>query len=215
MVTSPSPSHVVFRPQDANLTSVGVVKVPDALPEQLGMIGFFYPTQCRTDLCGAALTSVHPDLLDPTLTLEVYIGDLGLDSGVPRSVYSLDTSDLTQVAGRESDAPGLLLKVGDRIELPDGLGSVELESVPRFAAFDIHHDPTQGWVLTFSLLVLAGLLTGLFVPRRRIWVKVIEDEEGTRVEYAGLARGEDPGLEGAVAALAGAHSQQLAIRLNQ
>ena len=36
---------VPFLPQDANLTSLGVVKVPDGLPEQVGMIGFFYPTQ--------------------------------------------------------------------------------------------------------------------------------------------------------------------------
>ncbi|MCY7289503.1 MAG: cytochrome c biogenesis protein ResB, partial [Cryobacterium sp.] len=36
---------VPFLPQDANLTSLGVIKVPDGLSEQLGMIGFFYPTQ--------------------------------------------------------------------------------------------------------------------------------------------------------------------------
>ena len=36
---------VPFLPQDANLTSIGVVKVPDGLREQLGMVGFFYPTQ--------------------------------------------------------------------------------------------------------------------------------------------------------------------------
>ena len=27
------------------MTSLGVVKVPDGLPEQLGLVGFFYPTQ--------------------------------------------------------------------------------------------------------------------------------------------------------------------------
>ena len=36
---------VPFLPQDTNMTSLGVVKVPDGLPEQLGLVGFFYPTQ--------------------------------------------------------------------------------------------------------------------------------------------------------------------------
>ncbi|WXZ49510.1 cytochrome c biogenesis protein ResB [Clavibacter tessellarius] len=32
----------------------------------------------------------------------------------------------------------------------------------------MHHDPTQGWVLLFAILILGGLLTSLFVPRRRV-----------------------------------------------
>ncbi len=38
-------ADVPFLPQDAKLTSLGVVKVPDGLREQVGMLGFFYPTQ--------------------------------------------------------------------------------------------------------------------------------------------------------------------------
>ncbi len=36
---------VPFLAQDTNMTSLGVVKVPDGMPEQLGLVGFFYPTQ--------------------------------------------------------------------------------------------------------------------------------------------------------------------------
>jgi len=207
---------VAFLPQDANLTSVGVIKVPDALPEQLGLQGFFYPTVCSTDVCGdGALTSVHPDLLDPTLTLNVYTGDLGLDAGVPTSAYVLNTDDLTQVAGREADVAGLLLKLGDTIELPDGLGSVTFDSVDRFVSLDIHHDPTQLWVLAFAILILGGLLTGLFVPRRRVWVKAVTGPDGIHIEYAGLARGEDPTLESAVSDIARKHSAQLGLKLSK
>jgi cytochrome c biogenesis protein len=206
---------VAFLPQDANLTSVGVVKVPDALPEQLGLQGFFYPTVCSEDLCGSALSSVHPDLRSPVLTLQVYTGDLGLDEGVPTSAYALDTDDLTEVAGRNAEADSLLLRIGDTIDLPDGLGSVEFTGVQRFVSLDIHHDPTQIWVLVFSILVLAGLLTGLFIPRRRVWVKAVETAEGTRFEYAGLARGEDPTLESAVADIAKKHSASLGLKLIQ
>ena len=207
---------VAFLPQDANLTSLGVVKVPDALPEQLGMRGFFYPTVCSEDVCGdGALTSVHPDLRDPTLTLQVYTGDLGLDEGVPSNAYALNLDKLTQVAGSDADAPALLLKIGDVIDLPDGLGSVEFTGVQRFVSLDVHHDPTQLWVLVFAILVLAGLLTGLFIPRRRVWIKAQQSADSTRFEYAGLARGEDPLLETAVADIAHKHSAALGLKMTQ
>jgi cytochrome c biogenesis protein len=207
---------VAFLPQDANLTSLGVVKIPDSLPEQLGLRGFFYPTVCSDDVCGdGALTSVHPDLRDPTLTLQVYTGDLGLDEGVPTSAYTLNTDNLTQVAGGDADAASLLLKVGDTIDLPDGLGSVEFTGIQRFVSLDIHHDPTQIWVLVFAILVLGGLLTGLFVPRRRVWIKAVQTDGGTRFEYAGLARGEDPTLESAIADIATKHSTSLGLKLIQ
>jgi len=58
------------------------------------------------------------------------------------------------------------------------------------------------------------LLTGLFVPRRRVWIKVKPGSDGqVTLEYAGLARGEDPGLENAVTDIAAKHSQLLGLRL--
>ncbi|HWL01051.1 MAG TPA: cytochrome c biogenesis protein ResB [Microbacteriaceae bacterium] len=190
----------LFRPMDSNLGSLGVVKIPDGLAEQIGMEGFLYPTAIRLE--SGAFASSHPDLRGPLVTLEVYTGDLGLDTGRATNAYVLDTESLTQIAGRTADAPTIALRVGDRVDLPDGLGSVELTAIPRFAALDIHSDPAQGWVLTFVILAVAGLLLSLFIPRRRVWARVIEDADGVRLEWAGLARGEDPRLADAVASLA-------------
>ncbi|OUE20459.1 Cytochrome c biogenesis protein Ccs1 [Clavibacter michiganensis] len=196
-------ADVPFLPQDAKLTSLGVVKVPDGLREQVGMLGFFYPTQGAEK---APFFSSYPDLDNPLLTLNVYTGDLGIDGGVPTSVYTLDTGDLTQLTGGKTGVQSIELAPGQTTDLPDGLGSVSLDSVPRFVSFDVHHDPTQRWVLLFAILVLGGLLTSLFVPRRRVWVKAVPQADGsTTLEYAGLARGEDPTLEAAVAALADKH----------
>ncbi|WP_173922886.1 cytochrome c biogenesis protein ResB [Agromyces sp. Marseille-P2726] len=213
---------VPFLPQDANLTSIGVVKVPDGLDEQLGMVGFFYPTQ--TTLGSGAYASSYPDLVYPVLTLNVYQGDLGIDEGTPTSVYTLDPTSMEQLTGGETGVDSIELMPGDTVELPNGLGSVTFEdvspdagsdaaadvysqSVSRFASFDIHDDPSQGWVLAFAVLILAGLLVSLFVPRRRMWVKAARRPDGTVVlEYAGLARGEDPGLEEAVRAFADKHA---------
>ncbi|WP_157007391.1 cytochrome c biogenesis protein ResB [Agromyces laixinhei] len=231
---------VPFLPQDANLTSIGVVKVPDGMPEQLGMVGFFYPTQ--TELTSGAYTSSYPDLILPVLTLNVYEGDLGIDEGTPTSVYTLDTSTLTQLSGGDTGVDSIELKPGETVELPNGLGTVTFEdvtpgaapaadsasdadadsdgntdadaadrnyaqSVSRFASFDIHHDPTQMWVLAFAALILGGLLVSLFVPRRRLWVKAVTKPGGSVVlEYAALARGDDPGLADAVTAFADKHA---------
>jgi cytochrome c biogenesis protein len=201
-----------FLPQDAHLTSLGVIKVPDGLAEQLGLVGFFYPTAAK--LPSGALTSGFPELLDPLLTLRAFTGDLGLDAGVPRSVYQLETDDMTEIAGSNVDVPALELRPGQTVDLPNGLGTIELTEVKRFASFDIHRDPSQVWVLTFAILILAGLFTGLFIPRRRVWVKATENADGTvTLEYAGLARGEDPRLEAAVADIAASHSKQLGLKV--
>ena len=191
----------LFRPLDTNLSSLGVIKIPDGLAEQIGMQGFLYPTAIRLE--SGAFASSHPDLRGPLLTLEVYTGDLGLDDGVPKNAYVLDTASLTQVAGRDAPAETITLRVGDRVELPDGLGSVELTEIPRFVALDIHHDPAQGWVLGFVIAAVAGLLVSLFIPRRRVWAKAVTEADGSvRLEWAGLARGEDPRLAEAVRSLA-------------
>ena len=216
---------VPFLPQDANLTSLGVVKVADGLSSQIGMRGFFYPTAASLDT--GALASTNPDLFNPELTLFVYKGDLGINKGVPTSVYSLDTDKMKEIAGLDSAAGAIKLKPGQSVKLPDNLGSVTFDntapasdpknlekSVPRFVSLDIHRDPTLGWVLFFAICVLGGLLTSLFIPRRRVWVKAIEEADGgLRLEYAGLARGEDPGLDSAVADIAKKHSQHLGLRL--
>jgi cytochrome c biogenesis protein len=195
---------IPFLPQDTNLTSLGVVKVPDGLPQQVGMIGFFYPTETKQS--NGLLASVHPDLVNPVLSLNVFTGDLGLNTGAPKSVYVLDTAKMTPVAGRGTAEKALRLTPGQTVPLPNGLGSVELTSVKRFASFQVTHDPTQTWMFVFALLVLGGLATGLFVPRRRVWVRITDDaDSGWVVEYAGLARGDDPRLQSIISALAHNH----------
>jgi cytochrome c biogenesis protein len=196
---------VPFLATDGNLTSGGVIKVPDGLSDQLGMQGFFYPDAVANDL--GALTSFSPNLTENALlTLFVFRGDLGLADGRGANVYTLDTENMEQLAGRED---ALALQIGDTVDLPDGMGTLELESVATYVGLDIHHDPAQAWVLGFALAAVGGLLTSLFIPRRRMWIKVVSGADGTRVEYAGLARGEDPGLAVAVAELARAHTEAL------
>jgi len=211
---------VEFLPQDANMTSLGVVKISDGMPEQLGLIGFFYPTAVKLD--SGAFTSAHGGLNIPLLTLDVYEGDLGIDSGKPVSVYQLDTNGMTKLNGRGTDVKSIQLQPGETADLPDGLGTVTFDneapqgakdfsqSVKRYVSLQINHDDSAIWVLGFALLALAGLGLALFVPRRRMWVKATASDDGAvHLEYAGLARGEDPTLAAAVDDLVRGHERLL------
>ena len=182
---------VVFLPLDANLTSQGVIKVPDAVPTELGFEGLFLPTAAVDAERGPY--SLFPDTLDPRLFLTAYTGDLGLGDGEPQSVYRLDTSGLDQVT--EQGRPfARALQVGDTATLPGDLGTVTFDGVARFANFQIAYDPGKEASLVAAILLLAGLTASLAIRRRRVWVRARTTEGGsTRVDAAGqvLSRGAD------------------------
>jgi cytochrome c biogenesis protein len=180
----------VFLPQDSNMTSLGVIKVPDALPEQVGIIAFFYPTAQQLD--SGAYTSIYPDPIDPLMTMNVYSGDLGLDEGIPKNVFALDTTDLEVVASREGPNDPIQLRIGETVDLPNQLGKVRFDGLLRFASLDVAYNPGGIWVLFFAMLSLSSMGLSLMTPRRRIWVR--RNGDGT-IELAALARSDDPRLE--------------------
>ncbi|MGV3712073.1 cytochrome c biogenesis protein ResB [Pseudolysinimonas sp.] len=200
---------IPFLATDNNLTSMGVIKVPDGLAEQVGMRGFFYPRPYA--LPSGALASFQPQLDDSALmTLMVYSGNIGLDDGTDSNVYSLRTDNLTELAGRDDP---ISLGIGETKDLPNGLGTITFDGVVRYIGVDIHRDPVQVLVLVFTLLAIGGLLAGVLVPRRRIWIKAIPGPDGTRLEYAGLARGEDAALPAEVTEVARLHTESLERRM--
>lgn len=186
---------VVFLSQDANLTSVGVVKIPDGLTQQVGMKGFFYPT--ATELDSGALTSSNPNPDKPTVTFNVYTGDLGLDAGIPSNVFELNTDLMKQIAGNHTDV-NVILGLGDSVELPGGLGSVEFSDLKRFIGVDIRHDPTQLGVGLSTAFAIGGLLISFSTRRRRVWVVGTAAPSGDTVRWGALSRSEDPGLSDSV-----------------
>lgn len=177
---------VPFLPADqATFTSEGVVKVPDASPEQLAFSGFFTPTTART---AGGITSTFPAPNDPAVTLLAYAGDLGLDSGVPQSVYQLDTNRLDRLEAQ-------VLRPGDTMELPDDLGALTFTGYKQYATFQVTYDPARWIALITAVLAVVGLIATLAVRRRRIWVRARDggaDAGRTLIEVGGLPRA-DPG----------------------
>lgn len=181
---------VVAKLQGDNYYSSVVIKVPDAKPDQLGFAGFFLPTAFVTE--EGVSFSGDPELINPQLTLNSYFGDLGLNAGSPQNVFELDVKKLTPLNARNLDAGGITLAPGTTYTLPDGKGTISFDGVKRYIGVDIHHNPGQLYALIFALLAVAGLVTSLYVNRRRVWVRTGTHPDGrTMVEYGLLARGED------------------------
>lgn len=165
-------------PQDKNFKSLCTVKVPDARPEQLGFSGFFTPTSVRNPATG--IESGYPAPNAPGLTLLASRGDLGLDSGVPQSVYRLDTKRLTPVGSR-------FLAPGDVFDLPSG-GSIAFTGLEEWATFQVARDPGKGTALLASIGVVVGLLLSLRVRRRRVWVRLVAAPDPPAASAGGGAR---------------------------
>ncbi len=115
-------------PQDGNFTSQCVLKVPDARPDQLAFTGYFFPTV----IDGGGPVSYFPGALSPQVYLNAWTGDLQLDNGVARSVYSLDTSGLNPVKAKTTDGAPLViaLEPGESQVLPGGQGTHHLHRPP-------------------------------------------------------------------------------------
>jgi len=176
---------VTFLPQDGNLRSIGSIKVPDANPE-VGFVASFLPTYSRSADDGGI--SIYPQLLDPRLLFSVWSGDLGLNSGIPQSVYRIDTSKMQNL--------GLgALKIGESFTYPGG--TITLEGVVPWINLQFVEDRGKGFALFGGIFAILGLLTSLYGRRRRIWVRV----NGSQVEVAGLAKNNAPGLEDEIARL--------------
>ncbi len=170
----------------AGLTSEGVIKVPDAKPDQLGFAGVFLPTAIDD---GGTLESVFPAALNPRVSLISYQGDLDMNTDQSQTVYQLNTAGLTElpVAPRP-------LAPGQSIKLPGGAGTLTFTGYRQWASLAITYDPGQIPALIAGLAALAGLLLSFFVRRRRMFVRAYPGPDGrTVVDVGGLVRSDPAG----------------------
>ncbi|MFD5570777.1 cytochrome c biogenesis protein ResB [Streptomyces cadmiisoli] len=199
---------VPLLPLDGFVTSTGAIKVMDGYRnadgerEQLGFNAFFVPTFAGEGR--GTMTSQFPALLNPRLALSAYHGDLGVDSGIPQSVYQLNKKSLKEFKDSEGDLFKQRLKIGETMTLPNGAGSVTFEGVKEWASFSIARQPASGWALAGSVAAILGLAASLFIQRRRVWVRAVRGDDGvTVVEMAGLGRSESAKVPEELGELAG------------
>ncbi|MEU6255383.1 cytochrome c biogenesis protein ResB [Streptomyces sp. NPDC047043] len=204
--------NVVYRdavpllPLDSNVTSTGVVKVLDGyknakgVGEQIGISAFLLPTYTK----GSETASTFPALLNPVLNLTPYHGDLGVNSGIPQSVYQLDKSHMKEFKDSKGAQLRDNLKPGQTMKLPNGAGTITYETTKQWANFQVVQQPGTDWALAGSLAAIFGLAGSLFIQRRRVWVRAVAGPDGvTVVEMAGLGRSESAKVPEELGDLAG------------
>ncbi|GCB47012.1 cytochrome c biogenesis protein ResB [Streptomyces sp. NL15-2K] len=197
---------VPLLPLDSNVTSSGVIKVLDGyknakgVSEQLGFQAFFLPTYTK----GNEAASTFPALRNPVLNLTPYHGDLGVNSGIPQSVYQLDKTHMKQFKDSKGEQLRSNLKPGETMKLPNGAGSITYEATKEWANFQVTQQPGSGWALGGALTAIFGLAASLFIQRRRVWVRAAKGADGvTVVEMAGLGRSESAKVPEELGDLAG------------
>lgn len=123
---------------------------------------------------------------DPAVAIDVYQGDVGLDSGRPQNIFSLDQS-LIESGAMEREAR-VNLEPGESTTLPDGT-EVLFDGAEEFINIQVSDDPTQIWVGVSAVVMMGGLVLSLMIRRRRIWARVTtDDDQVTRVDLGGLAK---------------------------
>lgn len=163
---------VVFLPRDGNLTSAGVVKLPDVEPG-FALTGLFLPTATVDPVRGPI--STFPAARNPQLFLGAFQGDVPTGG----NVYTLDTSSLQRI-GTEA------LRPGQTWDLPDGT-KVEFVGYRDFANVSLAHDPGRWFALIAAALVVVGVSMSLLLQRRRVWVRM-SGVGDTVAEVAGLSK---------------------------
>ncbi|WP_442932353.1 cytochrome c biogenesis protein ResB [Micromonospora sp. NBC_01699] len=197
-----------FLSNDGNLTSEGVATFPDVNLDpstgqrdpkaQVAFEGIYLPTAPDE---APFVRSQFPAERNPALMLIPYRGNLGMDAGMPSSVYSLNQEQvregkLTQVGEAK------LLRPNDRWTLDDGT-TVEFLGTQQYITLTVRYAPASTLMLVSSVLLLIGLMSSLFGRRRRVWFRVTpaapEDRSTTggsslieagglpRTDYAGFA----------------------------
>ncbi|SCL16677.1 cytochrome c biogenesis protein ResB [Micromonospora inyonensis] len=171
-------STVPFLTMDNTLTGEGVALFPDVNADpatgkrdpnlQVAFEGLYLPTAPDAP---PYVRSEHPTERNPAVFLVAYRGNLGVDAGIPGSVYQLDQRQVrTGKLKQLGDAK--LLKPGEKWTLDDGT-SVEFLGTEPFVTLSVRHDPGSTLMLVSSGVLLIGLMGSLFGRRRRVWFRVV------------------------------------------
>jgi cytochrome c biogenesis protein len=117
-----------------------------------------------------------------------YVGDLGLNNGVPQSVYAMDKAGMRQLKKPDGKMFRVDIQPGQTVQLPDGAGSVTFHGVRHWTRLQISRTPDIWITLLGVVLALVGLLGSLFIRPRRVWVRARRGDGTTLVEVAALDR---------------------------
>jgi cytochrome c biogenesis protein len=161
----------------------------------IGIEGFFAPTPA--DSGGGVITSAAPEVNNPILGIFIYQGTINA-TGVPQSVYSLDTANLSRTGQAN-------LQIGQTVRAANGV-TVTFDGWVPWASMQVSHDPSQDYLLVAGVAMVLGLIGSLGIRRRRLWLRITPGASGdssslTVVSVGGLARSDSGNFSGEFASL--------------
>ncbi|SCE89810.1 cytochrome c biogenesis protein [Micromonospora haikouensis] len=161
---------------DATLTSEGVAAFPDVNVDpatgkrnadlQVAFEGLYLPTAPQQP---PFTRSEFPTERNPAVVLVAYRGNLGMDAGIPGSVYQLDQRQVSN--GKLKQIGDRKLAVGEKWTLDDG-SVLEFVGTQPYITISVRYDPGSALLLVSSTTLLIGLMGALFGKRRRVWFRV-------------------------------------------
>ncbi len=163
-----------FQPEDSSFTSQGAVKFLDppgylgnaVRGHQLAIVGIFAPSAL---IHGGIMTSEFPAANQPGVAIQIYRGDMGMETGRAQSIFSIDQN---QVAiGQLVKLNRANLAPGESMSLDDGT-KITFTGYKEWVSLQTSYDPAQGWALIFAITLLIGLMTSLIIKRRRVWFRI-------------------------------------------
>ncbi len=184
-----------FQPKNSTFTSEGAVKFLDppgftgnaVRQHQLALVGLFAPTAL---IHGGILTSSFPAPEAPGVAIQAYRGDLGMETGKPQSIFSIDTDQLKN--GKLVKLNRANLAPGESMRLDDGT-TVRFTGYKEWVSLQTSYDPAQGWALIFAILLLVGLMASLTIKRRRVWFRITDDATAPEPGLSAASRTVEPG----------------------
>jgi cytochrome c biogenesis protein len=125
--------------------------------------------------------------------LVAYVGDLGLGSGAPQSVYELNQGQIDAGLLRQVDRR--TLRPGETWTLPDG-STLRFVGTRQWVTVSVRHDPGEVIVLGGAVALFTGLIASLAGRRRRLWARISPAGDGrSLISLGGLARSDGFGPE--------------------
>jgi cytochrome c biogenesis protein ResB len=188
-----NPSGAVVNDSNAQMisddksASTGVLKVPafnyvlpgTSRPTQIGARLVLYPdAQALPSVSGSTNglnITYGPGTAaanNPVMEVQLFVGDLGLDSGASQDVFSLDTSRMSPYYIGAATFP-LALHQTVTLQLPaanNGTASftIAFPDLRQFSLFHVKEDSGVPLVYTTFVLTMAGLLTKLYLRPFRV-----------------------------------------------
>ena len=186
VVTNPSgevvSDNAIQLVSDDKTASTGVIKVPDfnyvlpgqSKPTQVGARLVLYPDAQTLPQVGGSGNALNIDYgpgsaaaANPVLEVQLFVGDLGIDSGAEQDVFTLDTNQMTPYY-QGAAAFALPLHQTVTLQLPGPNNTtvpftMSFPDLEQFSLFHVKKDSGVGLVYGTFILTMTGLLTKLYL----------------------------------------------------